>query len=173
MTGYFQRMALNAVKPGGSIQPVLDTLFAPPNLTIGPVSPEIEEQLTAPVSTEFTARTKPQPSPDLPEAPTLQVSAPPPKQDRPAELTESPLRISGASVPSSQENAEPIIVPRLAQKGDQQSREEAAEPRPDATIERRIKAAEDPTTNAAPSVSAASVTFSSSSFVPQFPPLLS
>jgi hypothetical protein len=173
MNSYFQRMALNAIKPGGSIQPVLDPLFSPPDLATGPVSPEIHEQLTAPVPTEFTARTKPQPSPDLPEAPTLQASEPPPKQHRPAELTESPLRIPGASVPSPQENAEPIIVPRLAQKGDQQSTEEPAEPRLETTMERQVKAVEDPATNAAPSASAASVTSSSSSFVPQFPPLLS
>jgi hypothetical protein len=172
MTGYFQRMALNAVKPGGSIRPVLDPLFSPPNLTRDPVSPEIEEQLNAPVSSGFAAGAKPQPSPNLPDAPTLLSSESSPKENRPAESTESPLRTSGASVLSPQENAEPIIVPQLAQKGDRQSWKEAAEPRPGPTIEQRIKAAEDPAIDAAPRAPAASVT-SSSSFVPRFPPLLS
>jgi len=168
MTGYLQRLALNAVEPSRSIQPVLDPLFAPSNPTGDPDPIETEEQFIAPVPTKSTPPIKSQPSPDLPDAPALPAQKPSPKAGRPAALTESLPPVSTASVPSPQKKAEPLIVRRLAQKSGHQTKEEPTKPRRETTMRRQVEALEGQVIDGPPSDSAASAR--SSNFVP--PPLL-
>lgn len=170
MTGFFQRIALSAIKPGGSIQPILSPLFSPSGLTNGPVSIETEEQFTVPVPTELAPRTKPRPSLDAADAPSLQTPEPSPRQERPTELTGSPLTTSAASVPGPKEKAEPLIFPRLAEKCDDQRKEERVTPRREMTVGQPT--VEDQAIEAGPRQSAALVNSATPAFVQLFTPLL-
>jgi hypothetical protein len=169
MTGFFQRMALSAVKPGGSIQPILSPLFSPSSLTSGPVSIETEERFTVSVPTQIAPRTKPWPSLDAPGAHALQAPEPSPKQERPTEVTESPLPTSAASAPGLKEKAEPLSFLRVAEKRDDQSAEEPVKPRRETTA---VQPSVENQAIEAPRQSAALVKSATPTFVRLFTPLL-
>ena len=166
MTGYLQRLALNAVEPSRSIQPVLDPLFAPSNLTGDPDPIEKDERLTAAVPIKSTPPIKSQPSPDSPAAPALPARTPSPKAGRPAALTYSLPPVSSVSLPGQEKKAEPLIVRRAAQKSGHQTTEEPTKPQRETAVRRQVE--EGQVIDTPHSDSAASIR--PSTFVP--PPLL-
>jgi hypothetical protein len=81
MNGYLQRIAISALKPGGSIQPILGSLFSPPDCAIEPKPPSMEtaRPVTPARLTELVPRAEPRVSLDAPGPNALPAPKPSPE----------------------------------------------------------------------------------------------
>ena len=93
MSGYLQRMALSAMKPGGSIQPIVGSLFAP--------SPHLGRPEDAPLDAVQPANPRapgqlPQPPAERPSRhhPVSQSTEPPAESPHASELAKDPVAVS-------------------------------------------------------------------------------
>jgi hypothetical protein len=139
MNGYLRRIALSALKPGGSIQPILGSVFSPPNFANGPeaLSKETAQPVTAPGPSEFAPRTDLQRSPDAPGARVLPALEPDPKGQEPVELIKTPIPTSNrfftSLVPGPKEKAETPVAPLLPVNRGNQHQERTPEHRREIT----------------------------------------
>lgn len=135
MNGYLQRIALSAVKPGESIQPVLGSVFSPPNYPTGleALSVETTQRVARPGLPESQPRADSRASLNNdPRADALRAHEPSPEGRQPAGLAETPIPISNQLftplVSGPGEEAETVIVPRtLAKSGDERQEMSPAE----------------------------------------------
>jgi hypothetical protein len=93
MSGYLQRMALSAMKPGGTIQPVIGSLFAPsPYLSQPDVMPlEGAQPATTAAPEELPPRAAVRP---LRRDPVSRVTEPPSERPRASVPVKSPVEFS-------------------------------------------------------------------------------
>ena len=153
MSGYLQRLALSAIKPGGSLQPVLGSVFSPPPFAGGleTASPETTQPAVPAAPSEFVPKASPRPSHDDPGTPAFEAPEPDSKSRQSAEvirnLIPAPLRSFTPLVPASreekaiaplvaaskEEKAKMLILPLRPAKCGEQLDRDPARPRQEAT----------------------------------------
>ncbi|MBW0001702.1 MAG: hypothetical protein JO015_21610 [Verrucomicrobia bacterium] len=116
MNGYLQRIALSARNPGGSIQPILGSVFSPPGSAGGPETLSINAALpvNVPVPSEDMPRTGPQPPPDGPATRALPAGEPNPHALRKSRATHPGIeraRPIGEPYPKAQGSPDPTGTP--------------------------------------------------------------
>jgi hypothetical protein len=129
MSGYLQRLALSVVKPGGSIQPVLRPLFAPPQFASAPeaFSVETAQSVTPGAPSESVSRADPRRSPDDSGVRAFQGPETGSKGQPPADLIKNPIptpiRSFRPLLHDSRDSAEPLIAAfHSARSGDRPER---------------------------------------------------
>lgn len=141
MNGYLQRIALSALKPGGSIQPILDSVFSPPDFVNGPedFSLETRQPVTAPVQSELAPRAELQPSAEATNARAISAPEPAPKFLQSADSINTPIptlnRLFTPLVPGPKEEARTLISPVLLPKSGDQHLERVQKPQRETTVE--------------------------------------
>jgi len=143
VSGYLQRIALSAVKPGGSIQPILDPVFCPPNFVNEHEDYSLEkpQPVTAPGPSEFVPRGEFRPSNDTTNARAISAPEPAPKFLQSANSINTPIptetsnRLFTPLVPGPKEAGQTLITPVLPPKHSDQHLEQAQKPRRETTGE--------------------------------------
>lgn len=141
MNGYLQRIALSALKPGGSIQPILDSVFSPPNFVNGPevFSMETPQPVTASGPSEFVPRAEVRPSVEATNTRAISAPEPAPKATQSADSIYTPIptsnRLLTPLVPAPNEEAQTLIVPVFPPKSGDQDLKRALKPRRETTVE--------------------------------------
>jgi hypothetical protein len=155
--GYLQRLALSAMKPGGSIQPILGSLFSPAifESESGTLSEETVQRVTGPAPPPLALRTDPPPSLEettAQELPLLverngtgalfgearfEVGKAGIRKEGSANSIETPTPSSSRSplVPGVKENPKTLVRSQLPAKSDDRPREEALKSTPVAATE--------------------------------------
>jgi hypothetical protein len=141
VNGYLQRIALSALKPGGSIQPILDSVFSPPNFVSGPQAflQETPQPVTAPGPSELAPRAELQPSAGATNNCAISAPEPAPKATQSADSINTPIPTSNRFftplVPSPKEEAQTLVAASFPAKSGDQHLERAPKPRRKTTVE--------------------------------------
>jgi hypothetical protein len=144
MNGYLQRLTLSALQPGGSIQPILGSMFSPPDFAVGPeaLPVETEQPIIVHDPSESTPRPDPQPPAEDPGArefpiPILPICDAGPKGELPAEPVKAPLpapiRLFTPPFPEPQKKAEPLMIPSPTEQSGNQWPERVVRPERETT----------------------------------------
>jgi hypothetical protein len=171
LTGYLQRLALSSMKPGGSIQPVLRSLFSPPILAgESEALPEQTARLVTPPA-PFQSLSRGHPPPLPAETTTQEVRSEEPRarkeeSDKSIEIT-APTLSRSPLPPNTKEDSKRLILPQFPEKNDHQPRQEALKSIPETTVAEPLKQTiEYQTSKIAPSESAKSSLITTSSRTP-------
>jgi hypothetical protein len=127
MNGYLQRLALSALKPGESIQPVLGSVFCPPNIAAGFEAPAKDGSQSVALAGLSASRLRVDSRSPLNHfvgIGALQAYEPSLEGQQPAGLAEAPNppadRLFTPLVPGSRESAEALTAPQTPGRSHQE-----------------------------------------------------
>ncbi len=111
MTGYLQRMASSAIRPGGSVRPVAGTVFSASRYRPGPDPSVMEREILAAKPDELDARRESAPRPPAREPTPLPQAARGPREAGP-EPRRAPLEVSAERPAAAEGNGRPPVPAR-------------------------------------------------------------